>query len=743
MEVAVVGGGPAGLYASVLLKKEYPEWECTVYERDPADNTYGWGVVFSDATLSNLKEADAETHELITNAFVSWNPIDIYVEDEYVRCGGHTFAGIMRSDLLRILQERCRAVGVELHHETDIDDVEALAEESDLLIGADGLNSVVRETYEDAFRPSVSMGKAKFAWFGTAKPFDVFTFVFRENEHGLWRVHAYPGRMSTFIVECTEETWRAAGMDEKGEEEALAYFEELFSDHLAGYELESKLYAWRNFPVVECGNWSLGSDVVLLGDAAHTAHFSIGSGTKLAMEDAIALLEGVREHEVDVRSALNWYEKERRPRVEGLQRAAERSQTYFENVERYWHLEPRRFAYNLLTRSGRISYGSLKRRDVDFADGYDRWFQRLATGDAGGANPSLHGDSGEATDPIGTAESAGTTDTPIPSPLAATPPLFQPLTLADRTFENRLVVTRSPGQDASDGTPSEAYLDDLATRGESGPGLLLTDPVAVSPEGRITPGTPGIYDDAHVDAWGDLVSDVRERSDAAVGIQLVHAGRRGATRNRAHGLDRPLAPEERWELFAPSATPYVPGGPAPTAMDADDCDRIREEFVRATERAADAGFDYAQLHAGHGYLLSSFLSPLTNDREDEFGGSLENRMRYPLSVFEAVREAWPEDRPLGTALQATDWNLKGFKSRESVQVAQALKAAECDLLSIVAGQATVRERPQYDPTVLADFTERFRNEVEIPALSTSYVTTYDEANTLVGAGRADLCTFGR
>ncbi len=712
MQVPVVGGGPAGLYAALLLKKEYPDWEIDVYERDPADNTYGWGVVFSDATLSNLREADTPSHERITDAFIRWDPIDIHLKGESIRCGGHTFAGIMRSELLRILQERCNEVGVDLHHGEAIeaDDVDALAAEADLLIGADGLNSTVRETYEDAFRPNVSTGNAKFAWFGTEKPFDVFTFVFRENEHGLWRVHAYPGRMSTFIVECTEATWKAAGMDEKDEDEALAYLEDLFADHLAGYDLRSKLYAWRNFPVVECGSWSTDDDVVLLGDAAHTAHFSVGSGTKLALEDAISLLEGVREHGTDVDSALNHYEKERRPRVEGLQEAAERSQGYFENVERYWDLPPEQFAYNLLTRSGRISYDSLKLRDVAYADDYDRWFEANVEGATSGS-------------------------------LAAHAPLHQSLSLRGTTVPNRLTVTRPPSAEATAGLPGDEYLEDLRERAASGPGLLLTDPVAVSPEGRITPGTPGLYDDDHVEAWTDFVEDVHAETDAAVGLQLGHAGRRGATRSREYGLDRPLPADERWELFAPSAKPYVPGGPEPTAMDAADCERIRSDFVRAAERAESAGFDYLQLHAGHGYLLSSFLSPLSNDREDEYGGSLENRMGYPLEVFDAVRETWPADKPLGTALQATDWNLQGLKTRESLQVAHELAERECDLLSIVAGQATVRERPRYDPTVLADFTETYRNETGIPALSTNYVTTYDEVNTLVGAGRADLCTF--
>jgi anthraniloyl-CoA monooxygenase len=709
VNVDILGGGPGGLYVSLLLKKSFPEWEVTVYERDHADNTYGWGVVFSDATLSSLREADRLSHERITDAFVRWDPIDIYYDGEYFRCSGHSFAGIMRSDLLSVLQTRAVELGVELRHGEPINDPEQLRAECDILIGADGLNSTVRETYDQAFRPNNNAGNAKFAWFGTEKPFDVFTFIFRENEHGLWRIHAYPGRKSTFIVECTEETWAAAGMDKASEEEALGYFEELFADHLGDYKLESKLYAWRNFPTVRNATWS-HENVVLIGDAAHTAHFSIGSGTKMAMEDSIALQEAFEEHGRDIRAAFNWYEKERRPRVQGLQEAAERSENYFENVERYQNLRPRRFAFNLLTRSGRITYDNLRVRDPSFVDRFDQWFT-AAEGE-------------EAT-------------------AVATPPLFKHLSLRDVRIPNRTVMTLPPTETATNGQPADSYLDQLVIRGEQGPGMLLTDPLAVTPNGRITTGTPGLYTDDHTDALGDAIARVRDASAAEpiVGAHLFHAGRRGATKSRNRGLDRPLPEHERWELLAPSAKPFGPASPTPTAMDTDDLDRVREAFVTAAERAERAGFDHLQLNAGHGYLLSSFLSPLSNDRDDEYGGSQEERMRYPLQVFDAVRDAWPEEKSLGVTLQATDWNLNGLKTHEAYAVARSLKKRNCDLLAIVAGQASVRERPQFDTDTLGRFSEQFRNEVEIPTLSTNYLTTYDEVNTMVGGGRADLVLF--
>ncbi|WP_327054103.1 oxidoreductase [Halomicrococcus gelatinilyticus] len=709
MNLTVVGGGPGGLYAALLAKKSFPEWDVTVHERDPADNTYGWGVVFSDATLSSLREADRASHERITDAFVRWDPIDVFYDGEQFRCGGHSFAGIMRADLLAVLQDRAADLGVELHHGEAIDDPGALREEADVLVGADGLDSTVRETYADAFRPSVSEGSARFAWFGTSKPFDVFTFVFRENEHGLWRVHAYPGRMSTFIVECTEDTWRAAEMDRADEDEALAYFEDLFSDHLDGHPLESKLYAWRTFPTVTNASWS-HENVVLVGDAAHTAHFSVGSGTKMAMEDAIALQEAFEEHGRDLRSAFNWYEKERRPRVEAIQDAGERSETYFETVERYRNLQPRRFAFNLLTRSGRVSYDDLRVRDPSFADRFDRWFA-AAEGDGATA--------------------------------VASPPLFESFDLRETTVPNRTVMTLPPTDAATDGQPTEVYEDRLVDVAERGPGMVLTDPLAVTANGRITPGTPGLYDSDHAAALDDALDRVRKGSptESAVGAHLVHAGRRGATRSRAYGLDRPLPDEERWELFAPSAKPYGPASPTPTAMDDDDRDRVREAFEAAAERADAAGFDHVQVHAGHGYLLSSYLSPLANDRDDQYGGSLDDRIRYPLAVVEAVRDAWPAEKSLGVTLQATDWHLDGFKTREAYEVARELKSRGCDLLAVVAGRASVRERPTFDTATLGRFSEKFRNEVEIPTLSTNYCTTYDEANTLVGGGRADLVTF--
>ncbi|MFC4440273.1 MULTISPECIES: oxidoreductase [Natrialbaceae] len=710
MNVNVIGGGPGGLYASLLLKKSNPDWNITVYERDPADNTYGWGIVFSDSTLSALREADYKTHQQITNQFIKWDPIDVYYDGEYIRCGGHRFAGMMRADLKDILRERCAEVGVEMHFDTAIDDPKALAAESELLIGADGAQSVTRETFSEEFKPRITDGNAKFAWFGTEKPFDVFTFIFRENEDGLWRIHAYPGRKSTFIVECTEETWRNAGLDEKSEGEGLAYFEELFADHLNGYDLESKLYGWRNFPLVENRTWYHNDEnVVLLGDAAHTAHFSIGSGTKMAMEDAIALYEGFEEHPEDEDAAIRWYEKERRPAVEALQKASRHSRKYFENVERYTNLDPQQFVFNMLTRSGRITYDELGIRDREYVDEFDRWHARRSNGTEAGQT-------------------------------VATPPMHQPLSLRDVTVPNRAAFSPTPSSDATDGTPSEPQLRRLTDLGLEGVGLVMTEPVAVSPIGRITPGTPGLYEADHRDAWASAVERTRDRADGTtLGIELVHAGQRGATKPRTYGLDRPLPEEDAWELLSASATPYTSSSQVPKAMDADDMERVREQFAHAAELADQAGFDLLQLHFGHGYLLSSFISPRTNERDDEYGGALENRLRYPLEVFDAVRTVWPDEKPVTVKLPATDWAPNGYDMGEAFTAGTRLKERGCDLLTVVAGQTTANDRPKFDTGVLGNYCEQIRNEVQVPTMSTNYLTTTDDVNTQVGGATADLC----
>ncbi|HET8629716.1 MAG TPA: FAD-dependent monooxygenase [Thermomicrobiales bacterium] len=708
MNVNVLGGGPAGLYAGILLKKGHPEWAIRVFERNPRGATFGWGVVFSDRTLAGMREADARTYTAITESFVLWEAIDIRFRERLVRCAGHAFAGIARRRLLDILGERCAELGVEVEFECEVDDVAELAR-ADLLVAADGVNTKVRAWRAEDIRPRVTDGRTRFIWFGTDKVYDAFTFLFRENEHGLFQVHAYPfdATTSTFIVECAADTWRRAGLDEADEAASLTYCERLFADHLDGRRLLSNHSRWLTFLTLTNRRWSSGN-TVLLGDAAHTAHFSIGSGTKLALEDAIALAAACEEH-ANLSTALRHYEQARKPRVEALQRAAAESQHYFEQVGRYRHFPPWQFAFHLLTRSGRITFDNLRQRDPHFVAAVERRF------------------------------AANHDDRPGERRFAP-PPLFTPLALRGVTLANRAVLAGAPVEDAVDGLPGAATRADLLAKARGGAGLVLTAPVAVSARGRITPGDAGLYDPAHAAAWADLIAAIHAESSAQVALRLGHAGRRGATRPRARGLDRPLK-DGGWPLLAPSALPYGPGSAVPVVMGCADLEAAREEFARAAHLAGDAGADVLVLDAAHGYLLGSFLSPLANGREDDYGGSAANRLRFPLEVLDCVRAAWPADRPLAVTLSASDWARGGLDLAGAVAIARAFKECGCDLVAVYAGQTVPDEQPHYDVETFNHYSDVIRNEAGVATLATGYLTTSDGLNTLLAGGRADLGLF--
>ena len=697
IRVAVLGAGPAGLYASLLLKKMLPSAEVTVFERNPAGATYGWGVVFSDRTLTEFREADQPTYEAITDRFVLWDAIDIRYRDELIRSGGHVFAGIARVSLLGILAGRAEQLGVDVLFETEIEDLDAL--EADLVVGADGVNSLVRRTHEDVFRPRLSPGRSRFIWYGTDRALDSFTFILRENDHGLFQVHAYPfdGIRSTWIVECDEETWRRAGLDTAGEEEGIAYCEKLFADDLRGHSLLSNRSQWINFVTVRNRTWRHGN-VVLLGDAAHTAHFSIGSGTKLAMEDAISLARGFERHGDDLAAAIADYELERKPVVERFQEAAEESRTWFERTRRYVHLEPMPFAFYLFTRSGRIDYDNLRLRDPVYVDGVDRWF-------------------------------AGRDIAP--------PPIHTPFRLRDLELRNR-IAARAGTEDAEDGVPAPALEEAVARAAHGGAAVILTQPVAVAAEGRITPASPGLYAAEHADAWRAIIG-AAHAAGAAVGLVLGHAGRRGSTRPRSHGLDRPLR-GGNWALLAPSSLPYTERSQPPRKMERGDMDAVRGAFVAAARHAEEAEADLLVLHMAHGYLLGSFLSPLTNLRLDRYGGRLlENRMRFPLEVFEAVRGVWPEGRPLGAIVPASDWAPGGLELDDAVVLTRALAERGCDVVMPLAGQTVPGDRPRLGRAYLAPAADRLRNEAGVASLCAGSIHTTGQANTLVAGNRADLC----
>jgi anthraniloyl-CoA monooxygenase len=694
------------LYASLLLKKLDPAHEITVLERNPEGATYGWGVVFSSLTLTAFREADYKTFKDITDQFVIWDPIDIRYRGQLIRCGGHTFAGMSRRMLLNILTQRCRELDVDLKFQCELKDFSGFPN-YDLVIAADGVNSLIRKTYEEVLKPSLRVGKARYIWFGTNKVFDSFTFIICENEHGLFQAHIYPfsGDTSTFIVECDEATWLNTGLDPLGEPANIAYCEKLFADDLQGHHLLSNKSTWVSFVEVKNRHWS-HSNIVLLGDAVHTAHFSIGSGTKLAMEDAIALVNGFEIHGDDIPAALKSYELDRKPRVEAIQQAAEESQAYFETLKRYKHLEPTQFAFHLLTRSGRLNYDNLRLRDPYFVDRVDRWFSRHERQDG------------------------------MPT-LVALPPLHTPLKIRELSLNNRVVLSPAPEYTAHDGTLTTEYANHVVQQAQSGASLILTESIAVSSVGRITAGCIGLYTDQHQAAWKQLLDEIHQHSSAKVALQLSHAGRRGSTRPRQHGLDKPLQ-QGGWSLLAPSALPYAARCQTPKAMDRADMDQVREEFVHAARRAQATGVDLLMINMAHGYLLGSFLSRLTNQRADDYGGSLENRLRFPLEVFDAVRAAW-EKKPLAVALNATDWAEGGFEVEEATEVVRILKAHGCDLVYPLAGQTTPDDHPTYGPNFLASHSEQIRNDTGIMTITGGGITTTNQINTLLAAGSADLC----
>ena len=717
MKAVSIGGGPAGLFFALLLKKEDPRHEVTVYERNRLDDTFGFGVVFSDATEAALEHADLKVIAEMGARCHRWDDIEIHYKGETITSTGHGFSGLSRKTLLAILADRCREVGVDLRFGQELADPETLRD-ADIVLAADGVNSAIRERYRDHFRPRVDLRPNKFVWLGTTKPFPAFTFYFKHDAHGLWRVHAYqyePG-MSTFIVEARDETWRAAGMDRAGEAETIAFCERLFAEELAGHRLQSNRSIWRNFPTVRNERWSHGK-MVLVGDAAHTAHFSVGSGTKLAMEDAIALVQALKTHR-DIPGALAAYEAARRPGVESLQRAAQASLQWFEEAERYMDVPPLEFAFTLLTRSLRVTHENLRVRDPKFIERVDAWYACRAASQAGDPAPR-----------------------PTPS-LPGPPPMFTPFRLRDLLLENRVVVSPMCQYSAEDGMPNDWHLVHLGSRAVGGAGLVFAEMTDVSPQGRITPGCTCLHTPAHAAAWKRIVDFVHRESRAKIAMQLGHAGRKAATTVPWEGENQPL-PTGAWEIVAPSPLPYNPKSQVPHEMTRADMERTTGEFVRAAHHAVEAGFDLLEIHMAHGYLLASFISPLTNRRGDEYGGTLANRMRYPLEVFDAVRAAWPAERPMSVRISAVDWHPDGNQPEDGVEVARLLKAHGCDVVDVSAGQTVPDQKPQYGRLFQTPFSDRIRHEVGIATMAVGAISSYSDVNTILAAGRADLCLLAR
>ncbi len=686
MRIEVIGAGPAGLYLALLAKKADPRHEIVVHERNAPDATFGWGVVFSEETLGSLRDADQPTWAEIGETFARWSAIDVHFRGETVRSVGHGFSGIARKRILDILQRRCAALGVDLRFHDEVPSADL--PEADLVVAADGVNSFVRRQAPEAFGARERVHETRFIWFGTDLALRAFTFVFRETEHGMFQVHGYPfdADRSTFVVECREDVWSRAGLEGASEADSVAFCEELFAPELAGHALLSNRSMWINFVTLRCETWHRGN-VVLLGDAAHTAHFTIGSGTKLAMEDAISLAGALERHPADLEWALTSYELERQPAVERTQRAALDSAAYFENVSRYATLEPVRFAVNLLTRSGRISYANLTQRDPALVERSDAAF----------------------------AAEAGDDEVRL-----APPPTFVPFVVDGLRLANRAVASPPSQDDAEDGMPSAALGGRLARAAGSGVGLIVSEFVSVSADGRITSGTPGLYEDAQTIAWREIADRVHE-ARAAFGVRLGHAGPRGATRSRRLGIDLPLP--RPWPLLLPNEMTHA------------DMDRAREDFGRAASAAVEAGADLLEVDAAHGYLLGSFLSPLSNPRTDAFGGSRDARMRFPLEVVGVVREAW--SGPMSILVPATDWARGGSDLDDAVAFARAVRDLGADLVHVGSGHAP-RANPEYGPGYLVASADRIRNEAGVNVIVEGRLWTLDQANTILSAGRADL-----
>ena len=728
MKIVCIGGGPAGLYFALLMKRLDPAHDITVVERNRPYDTFGWGVVFSDATLDNMTQWDPETAAEVRQAFNHWDDIELHVKDEVIRSGGHGFVGIGRKKLLNILQARCEQLGVQLVFETDVASDEEFPD-ADLIIASDGINSRIRTRHEAVFKPDIVTRPNRYLWLGTHKLYDAFTFLFEKTEHGWFQAHIYKfdANTSTLIVECPEHVWLAHGLDKADQLESIAFCERLFAKNLQGAALMTNARhlrgsAWLNFQRVKCAQWSLfngHSHVVLMGDAVHTAHFAIGSGTKLAIEDAIELTRQFKElgdTAEQIPAVLARYQALRHIDVLRLQNAAWNAMEWFEVCgERYCdQLPPPQFMYSMLTRSQRISHENLRLRDAGWLGGYERWF----------------------------AEQAGVAVTPG---RAAPPPMFTPYTVRSVTLKNRVVVSPMAQYSCVDGLPADYHLMHLGARAMGGAGMVFAEMTCVSPDARITPGCPGLWNTPQRNGWKRIVDHVHTWSDAKIALQIGHAGAKGSTRVAWEGIDQPVREADGgWPLISASPQQYLDGvSDWSRAMTREDMDRVRDDFVRSTAWAAEAGFDWLELHCAHGYLLSSFISPLTNRREDEYGGSLENRLRYPLEVFRAVRAAWPADRPMSVRISAHDWVEGGITPDDAVQIARAFKAAGADMIDCSSGQVSKQEKPVYGRMFQTPFSDRVRNEAGIATIAVGAISEADHVNSIIAAGRADLCAVAR
>jgi anthraniloyl-CoA monooxygenase len=713
MKVTVIGGGPGGLYFAMLAKKAWPRWDITVCERNRPDDTFGFGVVFSDQTLDTFKAYDLVTYERIRRRFAYWGDVDVLYKGETLRSGGNGFCGCSRVALLNILQDRGRELGVHMRFQREVQDLTEFAD-SDLIVVADGINSRIREKHSAHFQPAVDLRPNKFTWLGSTRPLDAFKYFFRETPQGIVLAHCYQyeANRSTWVIEMSHETWLNFGFDKLSEHEMLPVLEQVFGAELDGHPLIANRSLWRNFPNITNKTWVMGN-AVLVGDAKATAHFSIGSGTKLAMEDAIALYEAFRAHP-DVKKALTLYDSVRREEVEKTQHAANVSLAWFENMKRYWGMEPEQFAFGVMSRSKQITWENLELRDEAFVRRVHRWFAHKVKKqgfDVDLENPPV--------------------------------PMFTPFRLRDMVVENRVVVSPMDQYSAVDGVPGDWHFVHLGSRAIGGAGLLYVEMTCPSPEARISPGDTGLWNETQRDAFKRIVDFCHANSKAKICMQLGHSGRKGSTQLGWERMDYPLE-RGNWPVMSASPLPYMEGvSQVPKEISRADMDKVIADFVRSTKYADQAGFDMLELHMAHGYLLASFISPLTNKRSDAYGGGIENRMRFPLELFRACREAWPQRKPLSVRISATDWAPGGLTGADLIVFTRALKEAGCDLIDVSTGQTVPHQRPIYCRMYQAPYADWVRNEVGIATMTVGAVTSADQVNTILAAGKADLVALAR
>lgn len=706
MKITVIGGGPGGLYFSILVKKALPQCDISIYERNRADDSFGFGVVFSDETLSEFLSRDPQSYELIRNRFAYWDELDVARDGEKVRITGNGFCGCSRKMLLQLLQQRCREEGVDLHFEANVDDLSKFAD-SDIIVAADGINSAIREKFAADFGTRTEMKSNRFVWMGSTRPLDAFTYFFRSTPHGTIVAHTYQYEegMSTWIFETTDEAWQKAGFEVTDEKGTIARLEEIFKEELDGHSLISNRSHWRQFPAVTNRNWSKGN-IVLLGDAKATAHYSIGSGTKLAMECAIALADSVIEYQEDTEKVFNNYEKLRRNKVEMIQHAANVSLDWFEHMDRHMQHDFMQFAFSVMTRSKKVTYENLALRDPSF-----------------------------------TRKVASEFNTKVNSLNVETSPAFTPFALRGMTVPNRIVLSPMEQYSANDGVVGDWHLMHYGTRATGGIGLILTEATAVSPTGRITEGCAGIWSEEQAAAWKRIVQFVHQNSNAKIGIQLGHSGRKGAVKLPWEGNNEPIA--SAWELLSASPIAFNDRMAVPREMTIEDMDAVTQQFVKAAKNADAAGFDMIELQAHHGFLLASFLSPLTNIRMDEFGGGILNRLKFPLRVFAAIREAFPNDKPISVRISAADWADGGITEEDVLAVARAFKDAGADIINVSTGLTVESQKPAIGRMWQTPFSDLVRNEVHIPTVTAGYIQDIDQINTLLLNGRADLIALGK